>query len=89
MVSINAGMLSSASPDLVDGMNIHTNNIGTRIMGSGLGFAMLGFGAIVLRLSSEAAQRFGRGMDSELTLPALLRASRLMEEVSGGKKEIY
>jgi phenylalanyl-tRNA synthetase beta chain len=37
-----------------------------------------------LRLSSEAAQRFGRGIDSELTLPALLRASRLMEEVGGG-----
>ncbi len=37
-----------------------------------------------LRLSSEAAQRFGRGMDPELTLPALLRASRLMEECGGG-----
>src|SRR5690606_27115016 len=37
-----------------------------------------------LRLSSEAAQRFGRGLDSELTLPALLRASRLMEDLGGG-----
>ncbi|MCZ6873912.1 MAG: phenylalanine--tRNA ligase subunit beta [bacterium] len=37
-----------------------------------------------LRLSSEAGQRFGRGLDSELTLPALVRASRLMEELSGG-----
>ena len=37
-----------------------------------------------LRLSSEAAQRFGRGLDSELTLPALLRASRLMQELGGG-----
>jgi phenylalanyl-tRNA synthetase beta chain len=37
-----------------------------------------------LRLSSEAAQRFGRGLDSELTLPALLYASRLMEELGGG-----
>ena len=37
-----------------------------------------------LRLHSEAAQRFGRGVDSELTIPALLRASRLMEKVGGG-----
>jgi phenylalanyl-tRNA synthetase beta chain len=37
-----------------------------------------------LRLASEAAQRFGRGVDSELTLPALVRASRLMEGLGGG-----
>ncbi len=37
-----------------------------------------------LRLASEAAQRFGRGVDSTLTLPALVRASRLMEELGGG-----
>jgi len=40
--------------------------------------------AQVLRLASEAAQRFGRGVDRALTLPALVRASRLMEEVGGG-----
>lgn len=37
-----------------------------------------------LRLHSEAAQRFGRGVDPELTIPALLRASRLMETLGGG-----
>jgi phenylalanyl-tRNA synthetase beta chain len=37
-----------------------------------------------LRLLSEAAQRFGRGIDSELTLPALVRAGRLMETFGGG-----
>jgi phenylalanyl-tRNA synthetase beta chain len=37
-----------------------------------------------LRLASEAAQRFGRGIDSQLTIPALLRAGRLMEELGGG-----
>ena len=37
-----------------------------------------------LRLASEAAQRFGRGVDSALTLPALVRASHLMEELGGG-----
>ena len=37
-----------------------------------------------LRLHSEAAQRFGRGVDPDLTIPALLRASRLMETLSGG-----
>jgi phenylalanyl-tRNA synthetase beta chain len=37
-----------------------------------------------LRLTSEAGQRFGRGLDSELTLPTLLRASRLMEKLGGG-----
>ena len=40
--------------------------------------------AQALRLASEAAQRFGRGVDSALTLPALVRASRLMEEFGGG-----
>ncbi|MGE3541434.1 MAG: phenylalanine--tRNA ligase subunit beta [Candidatus Tectimicrobiota bacterium] len=38
-----------------------------------------------LRLVSEAGQRFGRGLDSHLTLPTLLRAGRLMEEVGGGR----
>ena len=37
-----------------------------------------------LRLFSEAGQRFGRGVDSNLTLPALLHASRLMETWGGG-----
>jgi phenylalanyl-tRNA synthetase beta chain len=37
-----------------------------------------------LRLASEAAQRFGRGVDSTLTLPTLARAGRLMEELGGG-----
>jgi phenylalanyl-tRNA synthetase beta chain len=37
-----------------------------------------------LRLASEAAQRFGRGVDSALTLPALVRASHLMEGLGGG-----
>ena len=37
-----------------------------------------------LRLPSEAAQRFGRGVDPDLTIAALLRASRLMETVGGG-----
>jgi len=37
-----------------------------------------------LRLASEAAQRFGRGVDSALTLPALVRAGRLMEAWGGG-----
>src|SRR4029450_13095678 len=40
--------------------------------------------AQALRLASEAAQRFGRGVDSALTLPALVRAGRLMEELGGG-----
>ena len=38
-----------------------------------------------LRLHSEAAQRFGRGVDPELTIPALWRASRLMETLGGGR----
>src|SRR4029077_20144225 len=37
-----------------------------------------------LRLVSEATQRFGRGVDSALTLPALVRASHLMAEWGGG-----
>ena len=37
-----------------------------------------------LRLFSEASQRFGRGVDPDLTIPALLRASRLMQTLGGG-----
>ncbi|GIX46504.1 MAG: phenylalanine--tRNA ligase beta subunit [Candidatus Tectimicrobiota bacterium] len=38
-----------------------------------------------LRLTTEAGQRFGRGVDSTLTVPALLRAARLMERLAGGR----
>ncbi len=37
-----------------------------------------------LKIASEAAQRFGRGVDPELTIPALQRASELMRELAGG-----
>lgn len=37
-----------------------------------------------LKLFSEAGQRFGRGIDPELTPLGLLRASRLMESLGGG-----
>ncbi|PON17712.1 phenylalanine--tRNA ligase subunit beta [Candidatus Entotheonella serta] len=37
-----------------------------------------------LRLYSEAGQRFGRGLDAELTPFGLLRAGRLMETLGGG-----
>ncbi len=37
-----------------------------------------------LRLYSEAGQRFGRGLDPELTPLGLLRAGRLMESLGGG-----
>jgi phenylalanyl-tRNA synthetase beta chain len=37
-----------------------------------------------LKLPSEAAQRFGRGVDPELTLAALRRAADLMRELAGG-----
>ncbi|OGO05077.1 MAG: phenylalanine--tRNA ligase subunit beta [Chloroflexi bacterium RBG_13_56_8] len=37
-----------------------------------------------LKIPSEAAQRFGRGVDPELTLIALRRAAELMRELAGG-----
>ncbi|MEA3406702.1 MAG: phenylalanine--tRNA ligase subunit beta [Chloroflexota bacterium] len=37
-----------------------------------------------LRLPSEASQRFGRGVDPELTLPALRRAAELMRTLADG-----
>jgi len=37
-----------------------------------------------LKIPSESAQRFGRGVDPELTLTALRRASELMRELAGG-----
>ena len=38
-----------------------------------------------LKIPSEAAARFGRGVDPELTLVALRRAAGLMQELAGGK----
>jgi len=40
--------------------------------------------ARLLGLTSEASQRFGRQVDPELTVPAALRAARLMAELAGG-----
>ncbi|MBM3190539.1 MAG: phenylalanine--tRNA ligase subunit beta, partial [Chloroflexi bacterium] len=40
--------------------------------------------ARLLKIPSEAAQRFGRGVDPELTLVALRRASELMRTLAGG-----
>ncbi|MHB1317608.1 MAG: phenylalanine--tRNA ligase subunit beta [Anaerolineae bacterium] len=37
-----------------------------------------------LKIASEAAQRFGRGVDAELTTTALRRAAELMRELGGG-----
>ncbi len=37
-----------------------------------------------LKIPSEAAQRFGRGVDPELTLVALRRAAELMRSLAGG-----
>ena len=37
-----------------------------------------------LKIASEAAQRFGRGVDAELTTIALQRAAELMRELAGG-----
>jgi phenylalanyl-tRNA synthetase beta chain len=40
--------------------------------------------AQILNLPSEAANRFGRGIDPELTIPVLKRASELMRVLGGG-----
>ena len=40
--------------------------------------------AQTLKLPSEATARFGRGVDPELTIPALRRASELMRLLAGG-----
>ncbi|MBI4268127.1 MAG: phenylalanine--tRNA ligase subunit beta [Chloroflexi bacterium] len=39
----------------------------------------------ILRLPSEACMRFERGIRAELTLPALKRATQLMQQLAGGK----
>ncbi len=41
----------------------------------------------MLKLDSEAANRFGKQMDPELTVKGLARAGQLMEELAGGKVE--
>ncbi|MFQ5794468.1 MAG: phenylalanine--tRNA ligase subunit beta [Candidatus Bipolaricaulia bacterium] len=37
-----------------------------------------------LKISSEASDRFGKGMPAELTIPALVRASGLMRQLASG-----
>ncbi|MFQ6117993.1 MAG: phenylalanine--tRNA ligase subunit beta, partial [Candidatus Bipolaricaulia bacterium] len=41
--------------------------------------------AQALKLPSEAAARFGRGIPAKLTIPALLRAAELIRELAGGE----
>jgi phenylalanyl-tRNA synthetase beta chain len=40
-----------------------------------------------LRMDTEAARRFEKGLPAAQTLPALIRATRLIEETSGGQAE--
>jgi phenylalanyl-tRNA synthetase beta chain len=73
-----AGVMGGATTEV----SAHTRRI--FLESANFNFVNIRRTAQALRLSSEAAQRFGRGVDSALTMPALLRASRLMETLGGG-----
>jgi phenylalanyl-tRNA synthetase beta chain len=73
-----AGVMGGATTEV----SAHTRRI--FLESANFNFVNIRRTAQALRLSSEAAQRFGRGVDSALTIAALLRAARLMETLGGG-----
>lgn len=74
VAGVMGGLESEVSEDTVDILleSANFNNISIRRTSS------------ALKLPSEAALRFGRGVDPELTVVALHRAAELMRELAGG-----
>jgi phenylalanyl-tRNA synthetase beta chain len=73
-----AGVMGGASTEVSE----HTRHI--LLESANFDFVSIRRTSQRLRLASEAAQRFGRGLDPYLTVPSLLRAGRLMEALGGG-----
>jgi phenylalanyl-tRNA synthetase beta chain len=73
-----AGIMGGADSEIVD----DTRDV--ILEGANWDRASIRLTSAALGLTSEAARRFGRGVDPELTAPAVARATRMTLELAGG-----
>jgi phenylalanyl-tRNA synthetase beta chain len=84
MITDTAGTIAVGG--VMGGANTEVNDSTTAVLLEAANFNFLSIRRTtsLLRLSSEAGSRFGKGVDPELTVKALARAGQLLEELAGG-----
>ncbi len=84
LITDTAGAVAVAG--VMGGANTEVGAGTTRVLLEAANFNFLSIRrtAQLLKLSSEAAQRFGKRVDPELTIPALTRAGELLRQAAGG-----
>jgi phenylalanyl-tRNA synthetase beta chain len=84
MITDTAGTIAVGG--VMGGANTEVNDGTTAVLLEAANFNFLSIRRTtqILRLSSEAGSRFGKGVDPELTVEALARAGQLLEELAGG-----
>ena len=84
MITDTAGTIAVGG--VMGGANTEVNDGTTAVLLEAANFNFLSIRRTsqILRLSSEAGSRFGKGIDPELTVKALARAGQLLEELAGG-----
>jgi phenylalanyl-tRNA synthetase beta chain len=84
MITDTAGTIAVGG--VMGGANTEVNDNTTDVLLEAANFNFLSTRRTMtlLRLSSEAGSRFGKGVDPELTVKALARAGQLLEELAGG-----
>jgi len=85
MITDTAGTIAVGG--VMGGANTEVNDGTTSVLLEAANFDFLSIRRTsqMLKLSSEAASRFGKRVDPELTVVALARAGQLLEELAGGK----
>ena len=85
MITDTAGTIAVGG--VMGGANTEVNDGTTSVLLEAANFDFLSIRRTsqLLKLSSEAASRFGKRVDPELTVIALARAGQLLEELAGGK----
>ena len=85
MITDTAGTIAVGG--VMGGANTEVNDGTTSVLLEAANFDFLSIRRTsqMLKLSSEAASRFGKRVDPELTVIALARAGQLLEELAGGK----
>jgi phenylalanyl-tRNA synthetase beta chain len=84
MITDTAGTIAVGG--VMGGANTEVNDGTTAVLLEAANFNFLSIRRTtqILRLSSEAGSRFGKGIDPELTVKALARAGQLLDELAGG-----
>ncbi len=85
MITDTAGTIAVGG--VMGGANTEVNDATTAVLLEAANFNFLSIRRTsqMLKLSSEAGNRFGKQVDPELTVVALARAGQLLEELAGGK----